>query len=150
VIHSRLAERYGADQHGHAAARQGEPLAAACAAEALAVPAQLDDPAPVVAGGRVRGREVQLQRGAVGAGRRQRGGQRRRLVDDEEVTPSQVVGEMTKPGVRERRAVARDHQPHRVARAAARLGRLGRFERGRQRKGERAVHAGVSASERAA
>ena len=104
------------------AAGQGERVAGAPAAEAPAVAAQLDDPAAFRGAGRGR-REMQLDARPVGAAGRQRGGQRLRGVDDEDVAGAQVVGEVA--GVRMRQVgPSGDEHPHLVAAQPARLGRL--------------------------
>jgi hypothetical protein len=93
---------------------------------------------------------MEVERRAVGTPRRERGGDRRGLVDHEQVARAQRAGQVVEAGVDERLRPARDHQAHAVPRPPARLGRLGRLQRGREREGERAAHACAPASERAA
>ena len=78
----------------------------------------------------------------IAAGRRNRGRDRGRDVDDEQVARVERVAELVEPGVQNPACRPhRDHQPDAVAREAARLGRLaglerlGEFERGRAHPG---------------
>ena len=143
------APEVGGGEHGARAAGERQPLAGPRAAEAPAVRgARLDDPALRVA--RVGRREVQPQRRPVRPPRGQRGGQGRRLVDDEQVAGAEVRGEVAEARVDERRGAGGDHQPHGVARQPARLRRLGRLERRRQREGDGRAHTAAFASARAA
>ena len=81
--------------------------------DAAAGAAQLYDPATGVR--RVRGREVQVDLGAVRARGLQRGGQRRRGVDDQQVAGRQEVGEVEEVRVDQRAVRLRDQQPDLVA-----------------------------------
>jgi hypothetical protein len=69
---------------------------------------------------------VQPQRGGVGAAGGQRGGQRRRRVDDEHVARAQVLGQVARLRVGEP-VLGGDEHPHLVAAQAARLRRLVRL-----------------------
>jgi hypothetical protein len=103
------------------AAGQVEDVAGASAAKRVGARAQLDDPA-IVAGAGERRREAQLECRAVGAPRRERGGQRRRGVDDDEVPGAQEVGQVAGPRVHEAPVAAGDEHAHVVAREPTRLG----------------------------
>ena len=116
------AREVGRLERGAGAARQGEDVAGAPAAEALGAGAQLDDPA-VVAGAGQRRREAQLELGAVGA---RRAGSAAGSVAEVLMTTrspvAQEVGQVARPRVGQAAVAARDEHADVVAREAARLG----------------------------
>jgi hypothetical protein len=85
---------------------------------------------------------VQVDRSAVGAPRRQRGRQRRRRVDDEQVSGREDGGQVEHARVREAtaRAVGHEHADL-VAAQPARLGRLAGLQPGGQLEGRDRAHA---------
>ena len=102
-----------------------------------------DEPPPGrLDGAGYRGREMEVDGGAVGARGGERGGDGGGGVDDEQVTGAQVGGQAAEAVVDERQAVALcDEQADLVALEPARLGRRARLVGGGQGEGERAAHA---------
>ena len=138
------------DELGGAAARQREALARPRAAEPLRRRGAARRPSAPASPGARASRDA--ARSAVPSARRasSAAGSVADSLTTSRSPGAEVRGQLAEAGVRERLAVARDHQPDRVAREPARLGRLGRLERGRERERERGAHACASASARAA